>query len=86
MPRLGRSLALPLASPYRGLRPCNRARARPRVLIMAGEKIRTGVSSFKSTPLRPYADTPKRSPPSHASSGMPVATPASSTLPVIKSR
>jgi hypothetical protein len=42
------------ASPYRGLRPCNRAR--PRALIMAGEKRWIGVSSFWHTPLRPHAE------------------------------
>jgi hypothetical protein len=46
---------------HRGLRPCNRARARyrarPRALIVAGDKSWIGISSFRHTPLGFYAET-----------------------------
>jgi hypothetical protein len=61
MPRLGRSLALPLASPIVGFAHRNRAhyrsRARLRALIVAGDKRCIGISSFRHTPLGFYAET-----------------------------
>jgi hypothetical protein len=52
MPRLGRNLALPWASP---LKSCSLYRSR--ALIMAGEKRRIGASSFGHPPLHSYAET-----------------------------
>jgi hypothetical protein len=72
---------------------CSRARTTPRLgRSLALPFLRSSSCSSSSSsfdlrmPLRPYTDTPIRSSPSHASRGIPVATPFSSTLPVIKSR